>query len=106
MLSLPLCVLAITRKPVLALAVMLVEGAGTIVFETVMVTVTQLETNETLFGRVAGLHEFVAGAAQLLGAAAAPLVVSGFESAGGDHGRRHRGGVHVWGCGVASEHAP
>jgi predicted MFS family arabinose efflux permease len=77
MLSLPLCVLAITRRPVIALAVMLVEGAGTIVFETVMVTVTQLETNETLLGRVAGLHEFVAGAAQLLGAAAAPLLVSG-----------------------------
>jgi Na+/melibiose symporter-like transporter len=82
MLSLPLCVLAITRQPALALAVMLVEGAGTMVFETAMVTVTQLETDETLLGRVNGLHEFVAGAAQLLGAAAAPLLVSGFGLSG------------------------
>ena len=50
MLSLPLCVFAITREPVVALAVMLVEDAGT-----------------------------MAGAAQLVGAAAAPLLVSGFR---------------------------
>jgi MFS family permease len=76
LLSMPLCVLAFTHSPVIALAVMGMEGAGTLVFETVMMTVTQLESDDAVLGRVSGLQEFTAGAAQLLGAAAAPILIA------------------------------
>jgi predicted MFS family arabinose efflux permease len=74
--GLALVLLAVIRSPVVAVLVMLLEGAGNLMFEVLVLTLIQRLTPAPLLGRVFGLQDSVRAAAQLLGSLAAPLLLA------------------------------
>jgi predicted MFS family arabinose efflux permease len=79
LMGIPLVLLAIISSPILAVLVLLVEGAGSITFDVLFITLLQRATPEDMLARVYGLQDSVTAVAQLLGSLAAPLLVSGVK---------------------------
>ena len=77
--GLPLALLAVIAGPVVAVIVLLFEGAGGITFEILFITLLQRATPEDMLTRVFGLQDSVTSVAQLLGSLAAPLLVAGVK---------------------------
>jgi MFS family permease len=76
LLGVPMALLAVITNPVVAIAVLLVEGMGMIVFEVMFITLLQRATPEDALARVFGLQDSVTAVAQLLGSLAAPILVA------------------------------
>ena len=74
--GLPLALLAVISSPIVAVAVMILEGAGNLMFEVLVLTLIQRLTPAPVLGRVFGLQDSVRAAAQLVGALAAPLLLA------------------------------
>lgn len=72
----PMALLAVISNPVIAVAVLLAEGVGMIVFEVVFITLLQRATPEAALARVYGLQDSVTAVAQLLGSLAVPILVA------------------------------
>ena len=79
LMGVPLVLLAVISSPVVAVIVLLVEGAGGIAFEVLFITLLQRATPEDMLARVFGLQDSVTSVAQLLGSLAAPLLVAGVK---------------------------
>ncbi len=77
MMGVPMALLSVISSPVVAVAVLLVEGMGMIAFEVLFITLLQRATPEAALARVYGLQDSVTAVAQLLGALAVPLLVAG-----------------------------
>ena len=76
--GLPLVALSLTRSTALALAVLAVEGAATIVNEVLLLTLLQRSCPDELLGRLYGLQDSSMSLCQLLGSLLAPLAVGAF----------------------------
>ena len=76
LLGVPMALLAVITNPVVAVAVLLVEGMGMIVFEVLFITLLQRATPEDALARVFGMQDSVTAVAQLLGSLAAPILVA------------------------------
>jgi MFS family permease len=74
----PIVVLAWTRVPILAYAIMAASGAGGIAFEVVAITMLQRLVPENVLARVFGLLGSFAVAAMILGSLTAPALVTAF----------------------------
>ncbi len=79
LMGVPLVLLAVISSPVVAVIVLLVEGAGGITFEILFITLLQRATPEDMLARVFGLQDSVTSVAQLLGSLAAPLLIAGVK---------------------------
>ncbi len=79
LMGVPLVLLAVITSPVVAMIVLLVEGAGGIMFEILFITLLQRATPEDMLTRVFGLQDSVTSVAQLLGSLAAPLLIAGVK---------------------------
>ena len=72
----PLALLAVITSPVIACALMVVEGAGNVLLDVLFVTLLQRLCAEAVMGRVFALQDTGAAVAQLVGIVAAPLLVT------------------------------
>ncbi len=72
----PLALLAVITSPVIASALMVVEGAGNVLLDVLFVTLLQRLCAEAVMGRVFALQDTGAALAQLVGIVAAPLLVT------------------------------
>lgn len=79
----PLVVLADVRGVVPALAVVVVQGAATTVFEVLALTTVQRLSPPTSIGRVLGLHTTTSGGTKLAGSLLAPAAVAAIGLRGG-----------------------
>ena len=79
LMSIPLVLLAVISSPVVAVVVLLFEGAGGIAFEVLFITLLQRATPEDMLARVFGLQDSVTAVAQLLGSLTAPFLVAGVK---------------------------
>ena len=79
LMGIPLVLLAVISSPVVAVIVLLFEGAGGIAFEVLFITLLQRTTPEDMLARVFGLQDSVTSVAQLLGSLAAPFLVAGVK---------------------------
>jgi MFS family permease len=75
----PLALLAVIGSPAVAATVLLAEGAGSIAFEVLFITLLQRATPEHLLARVYGLQDSLTSVAQLFGALLAPVLIGGVE---------------------------
>jgi MFS family permease len=76
--ALPLFVLTLTKLPTVAVGAMVLEGVGAALFETATSSTVQRTTPTESIGRIFGLFGSLAAAAELLGAAVAPLCLFAF----------------------------
>lgn len=74
--GLPLIALSLTDSVAVAMAVLAVEGAATIVNEVLLITLLQRACADDVLARVFGLQESATGVTQLLGSLVAPVVVT------------------------------
>lgn len=79
LMGMPLALLAVVTSPVVAGALMVVEGFGNILFDVLLITLLQRICPEELLGRVYSLQDSCGSLAQLAGMVAAPLLVAGLN---------------------------
>jgi MFS family permease len=72
----PLALLAVVTSPVVASALMVVEGAGNVLLDVLFVTLLQRLCADAVLGRVFALQDTGSALAQLLGIVAAPFLVT------------------------------
>ena len=72
----PLALLAVITSPVVANALMIVEGAGNVLLDVLFITLLQRLCAEAVLGRVFALQDTGSALAQLLGIMSAPLLVT------------------------------
>ena len=70
-----LVLLAATTSPVVAMGLALVEGAGNIVFDVLLITMLQRTCPEALLGRVFSLQDSAGSISQLMGTVVAPVMI-------------------------------
>ena len=70
-----LVLLAATTSPAVAMGLALVEGAGNIVFDVLIITMLQRTCPEALLGRVFSLQDSAGSVSQLLGTIVAPVMI-------------------------------
>ncbi len=70
-----LVLLAATTSPAVAMGLALVEGAGNIVFDVLLITMLQRTCPEALLGRVFSLQDSAGSVSQLLGTVVAPVMI-------------------------------
>lgn len=80
--ALPMMALGVIRSPVVACAVLVVVGAGVVVFEVLSVVLLQRLARRGLLGRVFGLIGAASNAGKLAGAVLAPLLVAAIQLRG------------------------
>ena len=80
--AVPLVGLAVVRSPVSACAVLVVVGAGIVVFETLSVVFLQRLADRQVLGRVFGVVGTASNAGKLVGALTAPLIVAAWDVSG------------------------
>jgi predicted MFS family arabinose efflux permease len=76
LMGVPLAMLAVIDRPGTAVLVLVIEGAGNLIFEVLVLTLIQRLAPGPLLGRVFGLQDSLRAAAQLTGAVLAPVVVA------------------------------
>ncbi len=79
LLGAPLALLAVVTDPRIAVALLLLEGFGAIVFEVLTVTLLQRLSPRHTLGRVFGLQDSASSTANLTGALLAPILVAAFS---------------------------
>jgi len=72
----PLALLAVVTSPVVASALMIVEGAGNVLLDVLFITLLQRLCAEAVLGQVFALQDTGSALAQLLGIMSAPLLVT------------------------------
>jgi MFS family permease len=77
LLGAPLALLAVVSNPWVAIAVLFVEGIGSVTFEVLATTLVQRLAPRHALGRIFGLQDGAGALANLLGAVLAPVLVSG-----------------------------
>lgn len=80
---LPLLVLATVRNVPIVLAALAVQGAATVVFEVLGLTMVQRLCSLTSLGRVLGVQTTAAGGTKLLGSVLAPVTIAALGVPGG-----------------------
>jgi predicted MFS family arabinose efflux permease len=78
LMGLPLAALALISQPVVAVVVLVFEGAANLVFEVVLLTLVQRLAPGPALGRVLGLQDGARAAAQLTGVLFAPVALGLF----------------------------
>jgi predicted MFS family arabinose efflux permease len=76
LMGVPLALLAVIHRPSVAVLVLIIEGAGNLVFEVLVLTLIQRLAPGPMLGRVFGLQTSMRAAAQLGGAVLAPVLIA------------------------------
>lgn len=82
LIAVPSVTLAVTRRPLVALIVLLVEGGAGIVIDVLAVTVLQRTIDQRILGQVLGMFDSIAAVGTLVGSFAAPVAVGLFGLTG------------------------
>jgi predicted MFS family arabinose efflux permease len=77
--SLPLALLGIVTRPVLACVALAVVGVGVVIFEVLSITLVQRLSSLDLLGRVFGIENMAVNGGKLAGCLLAPLLVTSFS---------------------------